>query len=54
MPKRVKQFVRIFLVVVFAVCLTNFVVKKIDIAKKDAEIEAISHKIREQKLKNGE
>lgn len=54
MPKRVKQFVRIFLVVVFAVCLTNFVVKKIDIAKKDAEIEAISRKIREQKLKNGE
>lgn len=43
-----------FLIVVFAVCLTNFVVKKVDIAKKDAEIDSIERQIRDQKLKNGE
>lgn len=54
MHKRIKQLIQIFLIVVFAVCLTNFVAKKIDIAKKDAEIDAINQQIRDQKLKNGE
>ncbi|MBO5247966.1 MAG: septum formation initiator family protein [Clostridia bacterium] len=49
-----KQLIQIFLIAVFAVCLMNFVVKKIDIAKKDAEIDAITQQIRDQKLKNGE
>lgn len=46
--------IQVFLIVVFAVCLTNFVVKKVDIAKKDAEIDSIERQIRDQKLKNGE
>lgn len=54
MRKRIKQLIQIFLIAVFAVCLTNFVVKKVDIAKKDAEIDEITRQIREQKLKNGE
>ena len=54
MRKRMKQLIQIFLIAVFAVCLMNFVVKKIDIAKKDAEIDAITQQIRDQKLKNGE
>lgn len=54
MRKRMKQLIQIFLIAVFVVCLTNFVVKKIDIAKKDAEIDDISRQIRDQKLKNGE
>ncbi len=54
MRKRIKRLIQVFLIVVFAVCLTNFVVKKIDIAKKDAEIDAITEQIRQQKLKNGE
>lgn len=54
MHKRIKQLFQIFLIVVFVVCLTNFVVKKIDIAKKDAEIDSIARQKREQILRNGE
>lgn len=54
MRKRFKRLIQVFLIVVFAVCLTNFVVKKVDIAKKDAEIDSIERQIRDQKLKNGE
>ena len=54
MRKRIKQLIQIFLIAVFAVCLTNFVVKKVDIAKKDSEIDEITQQIREQQLKNGE
>lgn len=54
MRKQFKRLIQVFLIVVFAVCLTNFVIKKIDIAKKDAEIEAVTQQIRDQKLKNGE
>jgi hypothetical protein len=52
--KRIKQLFQIFLIAAFVVCLTNFVVKKIDIAKKDAEIDAIARQKREQILRNGE
>ena len=38
----------------FAVCLTNFVVKKIGLAKIDAEVASKQQQIREQQLKNGE
>ena len=43
-----------FLIIVFAVCLTNFVVKKIGLAKIDAEVASKQQQIREQQLKNGE
>ena len=46
--------IQIFLILVFTVCLTNFIAKKVDIAKKDAEIGNITQQIRDQKLKNGE
>ncbi len=54
MRKLLKKLVPIFLIVVFAVCLTNFVGKKIDIAKKDEEIASKEQQIRNQQLKNGE
>lgn len=54
MRKLFKRWVQVFLIIVFAVCLTNFVVKKIGLAKIDAEVASKQQQIREQQLKNGE
>lgn len=50
----VTRLIDIFLAVVLIVCLAGFVVRRIDIAKTDAEIEAVTQQIRDQELKNGE
>jgi len=50
----VKRLIQIFLIVVLAVCLVNFIVKKIDIAETDAKNTQIREQIRAQELKNGE
>ncbi len=54
MRKRIKRLIQFFLIVVFAVCLVNFVAKKIDIAETEAESARIRDRIREQELRNGE
>ena len=51
---RANMIIQPFLAVVLVVCLVNFVVKKIDIAKKDEEIGTVTKQILDQKLKNGE
>ena len=52
--KKFKRLIQIFLAAVFLVCLVNFVVKRIDIAETEAEIEHTKEQIRQQELKKGE
>jgi hypothetical protein len=52
--RKVKRLIQIFLIVVFAVCLINFVVKKIDIAATDAEIDDVKKQLVATKVNNGE
>ena len=52
--RKVKRLIQVFLIAVFAVCLINFVVKKIDIAATEAEIDQVRDAKREQELRNGE
>ena len=52
--RKVKRLIQVFLIAVFAVCLVNFVVKKIDIAATEAEIDRVRDAKREQDLRNGE
>ncbi len=50
----VKRLLDIFLTVALIAILTGFVVRRVDIAKTDAEIGAVTRQIRDQELKNGE
>lgn len=54
MRKKIKFLIQVFLIVVLCFCSVNFVAKRIDIAKKDAEIAAAKERVREQELRNGE
>ncbi|MBP3301270.1 MAG: hypothetical protein J6M34_07200 [Clostridia bacterium] len=52
--RKVKRLIQVFLIVVFAVCLINFVVKKIDIAATDAKIDDVKKQLVATKVNNGE
>ena len=52
--RKIRRLVQVFLIAVFAVCLVNFIVKKIDIAATEAEIEQVETEKREKELRNGE
>lgn len=54
MHKRIKRLLQAALIVILAVCLTNVILKRVDIAKTNAEIDAIKEEIRLQKRKNAE
>ena len=54
MHKRIKQLIRIFLVMLLAVFLTNFIVKKVNLAKTDEEIGVVNQNTRDQTLRNEE
>ena len=54
MRKKIKFLIQVFLVVVLCFFSVNFVAKRVDIAKKEAEIAATKEQLREQELRNGE
>lgn len=54
MRKRIKRLIQFFLIVVFVVCLVNFVAKKIDIARTLSECEKIERQIQEETILNWE